>query len=60
MAKIIVTNKIFSDIEDRNLVALLDVIIKIRDEARKNKDYKTSDIIRDKLTKIGYNIKDND
>ena len=39
---------------------LLDVIIKIRDEARKNKDYKTSDIIRDKLTKIGYNIKDND
>ena len=27
MAKIIVTNKIFSDIENRNLVALLDVII---------------------------------
>ena len=46
------------DSSDSN--ALLDVIIKIRDEARKNKDYKTSDIIRDKLTKIGYNIKDND
>ena len=27
MAKIIVTNKIFSDVENRNLVALLDVII---------------------------------
>ena len=46
------------DSSDSN--ALLDIIIKIRDEARKNKDYKTSDIIREKLTKIGYNIKDND
>ena len=46
------------DSSDSN--ALLDVIIKIRDEARKNKDYKTSDIIRNRLSKIGYNINDND
>ena len=46
------------DSSDSN--ALLDMIIKIRDEARKNKDYKTSDIIRNRLSKIGYNINDND
>ncbi|MEC7773024.1 MAG: DALR domain-containing protein, partial [Bacteroidota bacterium] len=39
---------------------LLNIIIDIRNEVRKNKDYKTSDLIRDKLSKTGYNIKDND
>jgi cysteinyl-tRNA synthetase len=39
---------------------LLDLILDLRNEARINKDYKTSDSIRDKLSKIGYNINDKD
>ncbi|MED5269774.1 MAG: DALR domain-containing protein, partial [Bacteroidota bacterium] len=46
--------------DSRDSDELLDVIVDIRNEVRKNKDYKTSDLIRDKLSKIGYNIKDND
>lgn len=33
-------------------------LMKKRDEARKNKDYKLSDEIRDKLTNMGYIVKD--
>lgn len=33
-------------------------MMKKRDEARKNKDYKLSDEIRDKLTEMGYIVKD--
>ena len=40
--------------------SLLDLIIELRNEARINKDYKTSDSIRDRLSKIGYNINDKD
>ena len=39
---------------------LLDLILDLRNEARINKDYKTSDSIRDKLSKIGYSINDKD
>lgn len=33
-------------------------LIKQRDEARKNKDYATSDKLRDELTTLGYTVKD--
>ena len=39
---------------------LLDLILELRNEARVNKDYKTSDSIRDRLSKIGYDINDKD
>jgi len=51
--------KIYKDNSSDNS-ELLNIIIDIRNEVRKNKDYKTSDLIRDKLSKTGYNIKDND
>ena len=40
--------------------SLIDLIQELRNEARINKDYKTSDSIRDRLSKIGYNINDKD
>jgi len=40
--------------------SLIDLILELRNEARINKDYKTSDSIRDRLSKIGYNINDKD
>lgn len=43
-----------------NKDSLLDLIIELRNEARINKDYKTSDSIRDRLSNIGYNINDKD
>ena len=35
---------------------LLDLILDLRNEARINKDYKTSDSIRDKLSKISKGL----
>jgi len=43
-----------------NKDSLLDLILELRNEARINKDYKTSDFIRDRLSKIGYSINDKD
>jgi len=40
--------------------SLIDLIQELRNEARINKDYKTSDSIRDRLSKIGYKINDKD
>ncbi len=37
---------------------LMDLIIKIRNEAKKNKDFTTSDSIRNELTAIGIQLKD--
>jgi cysteinyl-tRNA synthetase len=39
---------------------LMKLIINIRDNARKNKDYKTSDKIRDELSKTGIQLQDLD
>jgi len=44
----------------KNNDLLLDLILELRNEARVNKDYKTSDSIRDRLSKIGYDINDKD
>lgn len=37
---------------------LIELVLEIREEARKNKDYKTADKIRDKLREIGIIIED--
>ncbi|NHK31307.1 MAG: cysteine--tRNA ligase [Asgard group archaeon] len=37
---------------------LIQLVVEIRDEARKNKDYKTSDKIRDKLTELNIVLED--
>lgn len=45
--------------EDNNLTGdLIEMILNIRMEAKKNKDFATSDKIRDELTKKGVKIKD--
>ena len=37
---------------------LIDLIIKLRLEARQNKDYRTSDLIRDRMAELGIILKD--
>lgn len=44
--------------DDDSVNRLMDAIIDIRNEAKSNKDYATSDRIRDHLAKIGIQIKD--
>jgi cysteinyl-tRNA synthetase len=46
------------DAKGENLDDLLDLILKLREKARKNKDYKTSDNIRKELEDIGFEIQD--
>ncbi|MCK5045381.1 MAG: cysteine--tRNA ligase, partial [Candidatus Heimdallarchaeota archaeon] len=43
---------------DKTLDELLNLIIELRNEARKNKDYKTSDKIRDKLAEVNIVLED--
>lgn len=38
--------------------AIMDLVLEIRKNARENKDWTTSDIIRDKLSKAGIEVKD--
>ena len=40
--------------------SVLEILLKLRDNARKHKDYKLSDSIRDELAKIGINLNDKD
>ena len=49
---------VLQDDEEAGLDSEVKELMKQRDEARKNKDYKLSDEIRDRLTEIGYIVKD--
>ena len=40
--------------------SVLEILLELRDNARKQKDYKLSDSIRDELAKIGINLNDKD
>jgi cysteinyl-tRNA synthetase len=40
--------------------SVLEILLKLRDNARKHKDYNLSDSIRDELAKIGINLNDKD
>lgn len=44
--------------DDKTVASLLDLILEIRQEARKKKDWATSDHIRDRVFEIGYIIED--
>lgn len=44
--------------QDNKIDQVLSLLIEIRNDARKRKDYATSDIIRDKLTEAGILLKD--
>ena len=45
---------------DSNLVEddLIQLAVDVRNQAKNNKDWETSDLIRDKLTKLGIQLKD--
>ena len=39
---------------------LADTLIELRDEAREEQDYETSDLIRDRLQDLGFQVEDSD
>ncbi|MFX1480003.1 MAG: cysteine--tRNA ligase [Promethearchaeota archaeon] len=47
-------------IDDTKINELMDIIIKVREKARKHKDYGLSDEIREKLRTVGIQIEDTD
>ena len=49
---------VLQDDEEAGLDSEVKELMRQRDEARKNKDYKLSDEIRDRLTEMGYIVKD--
>ncbi|MEO6151192.1 MAG: cysteine--tRNA ligase, partial [Mucilaginibacter sp.] len=44
--------------ENEELPKVLDFIVNLRNEAKSDRDYATSDKIRDGLQKIGFQLKD--
>ena len=46
------------DVRDTGIVELLQILLKIREEARNKKDWSTSDNIRKELDEIGFEIQD--
>lgn len=51
-------NKYRGESRSKNPEEILDTILKIREDARNKKDWKTSDNIRDELDKLGFEIQD--
>ena len=45
--------------ENQRLSGVMDMVITLRQQAREQKDWTTSDMIRDGLAKAGIQIKDN-
>ena len=50
--------KVESWADDNKLTGVLDLLVELRKDARSKKDYATSDKIRNQLTKLGINLKD--
>jgi cysteinyl-tRNA synthetase len=46
------------DVVEKSIENLIDLLLDIRENARKNKDWTTADGIRDELDKIGFEIQD--
>jgi cysteinyl-tRNA synthetase len=44
--------------ENNDFEQLMEAVIRLRNEAKKNKDFATSDRIREELSKIGVQLKD--
>jgi cysteinyl-tRNA synthetase len=53
-------NKYQKNINEENIEHIINKLLSIREKARKIKDWKTSDNIRNELKKIGYEIQDTD
>ena len=47
-----------SNEESKKLDKTIKILMKLRDKARMNKDFKTADLIRDELGSIGIQLKD--
>ena len=50
--------KYVSDVDSKKVDDLLNLILEIREKARKNKDWSTADSIRNELEKLGFEIQD--
>jgi len=50
--------KYVSNVENKNIEELLNLILEVREKARKNKEWSTADSIRDELEKLGFEIQD--
>jgi cysteinyl-tRNA synthetase len=55
-----ILNQYQENIKEDNIENIINLILNIREDARKSKDWETSDNIRDALKKIGYEIQDTD
>ena len=54
----IIPEKIESELSDQRLNEVMQVMIELRNQFRQNKDFKGSDMIRDRLGDIGISLKD--
>lgn len=54
----VLVKKYSKESNSNDINELLDILLKIREEARKNKDWGTSDGIRDDLNELGFEIQD--
>jgi len=52
------TSGVASDSDSNVLGGIMDLLLDLRQQARTNKDWPTSDLIRDRLTEIGVTVKD--
>ena len=50
---------ISSHSDEKKLKDILNILIELRNSSRKNKDFETSDKIRNELNKIGIKLEDN-
>jgi cysteinyl-tRNA synthetase len=53
-----IVKKYKKDIDEKSIENLIDLLLEIRENARKNKDWATADSIRSELDKIGFEIQD--
>ena len=57
--KILGLNCIKENYENNLTSEIMELVLKLRENAKKNKDFDTADLIRDKLNNSGIQIKDN-
>lgn len=55
-----IADKYTTDVKRKSLEDILNILLNIREEARKNKDWNTADGIRYDLDKLGFEIQDTD
>jgi len=53
-----IVHKYQEDIKEKNIEKLVDLLLEVRENARKKKDWNTADNIREELDEIGFEIQD--